>query len=87
MQTLNVKKRCVVHIIKMYIDRCPEEVMAKGCYLKPLQKYENSVVWFSTVPLGNKLNGMVKSMMSEAGVKGYFTKHSLQVTAVSKLFQ
>lgn len=26
-------------------------------------------------------------MMSEAGVEGYYTNHSLQVTAVSRLFQ
>ena len=30
---------------------------------------------------------MVKIMMSEAGVEGYYTNHSLRVTAVSRLFQ
>ena len=31
-------------------------------------------VWYSTVPFGhNKLNSMVKTMMSEAGVEGYYT--------------
>ena len=41
------------------------------------------------MPLGhNKLNGMVKTMMSEAGVEGYYTNHSLRAkTAVSTLFQ
>ena len=40
--------------------------------------------WFSTIPLGhNKLNSMVKTMMAEAGVKGYFTNHSLRATTVS----
>ena len=40
------------------------------------------------VPLGhNKLNSMVKTMMSEAGVEGYYTNHSLRATAVIRLFQ
>ena len=30
---------------------------------------------------------MVKTMMSEAGVEGYYTNHSLRATAVSRLFQ
>ena len=39
------------------------------------------------MPLGhNKLNSMVKTM-SEAGVEGYYTNHSLRATAVSRLFQ
>jgi site-specific recombinase XerD len=40
------------------------------------------------MPLGhNKLNSMVKCMMSKAGVKGYFTNHSLRATIISRLFQ
>ena len=30
---------------------------------------------------------MVKMMMAKAGIKGYFTHHSLQATAVSRLSQ
>ena len=40
------------------------------------------------MPLGhNKLSSLVKTMMSEAGVEGYYTNHSLRATAVSRLFQ
>ena len=40
------------------------------------------------MPLGhNKLNSMVKTMMSEAGVEGYYPNHSLRATAVSRLFR
>ena len=36
----------------------------------------------------NKLNSMVKTTMSEAGVEGYYhTNHSLQATTVCRLFQ
>ena len=40
------------------------------------------------MPLGhNKLNSMVKIMMREAGVEGYYTNHSLRATAFSRSFQ
>ena len=42
------------------------------------------------MPLGhNKLNTMVKTMTSEAGVESYYiyTNHSLRATTVSRLFQ
>ena len=40
------------------------------------------------MPLGhNKLNSMVKTMMSEAGVEGYHTNHSLRATPFSRLLQ
>ena len=35
----------------------------------------------------NKLNSMVKTMMSEACADGYYTNHSLRATAVSRLFE
>ena len=45
-------------------------------------------IFYSTVPLGhNKLNSIVKTMMSEAGVEGYYTNHSLRATALSRLFK
>ena len=63
-------------ISQTYIERCPKES----------QKYENRAIWFSTIPLDhNKLNSMVKTMMAESGVKGYFTNHSLRATTVSRL--
>ena len=40
------------------------------------------------MPLGHsKLNSMVKTMMSERGVEGYYTNHSLRATVVSRFFQ
>ena len=77
-------ERCVVRIVDTYTKRCPKD----SFYLKPLQKFKGKSVWYSTVPLGhNKLNSMVKTMMSEAGVEGYYINHLLRATAVSRLFQ
>ena len=36
---------------------------------------------------GEEIYIMMKIMMSEAGVEGYYTNHSLRATAVSRLFQ
>ena len=81
-------ERCVVGIVDTYIKRCPKDSLLNTFYLKPLQKFKGKSVWYSTVPLGhNKLNTMLKAMVSEAGVEGYCTNHSLRATAVSRLFQ
>ena len=81
-------ERYVVQIVDTYMKRCPKDSLLNAFYLKPLQKFKGKSVWYSTVPLGhNKLNSMVKTMMSEAGVQGYYTNHSLRATAVSRLFQ
>ena len=79
-------ERCVV--VDTYKKRCPKDSLQNAFYLKPLQKLKGKSVWYSTVPLGhNKPNSMMKTMMSEAGVEGYYTNHSLRATAVSRLFQ
>ena len=81
-------ERCVVGIVDTYMKRCPKDSLLNAFYLRPLQKFKGKSVWYSAVPLGhNKLNSMGKIMMSEAGVEGYYTNHSLRATAVSRLFQ
>ena len=81
-------ERCVVRIVDTYTRRCPKDSLLNAFYLKPLQKFKGKSVWYSTVPLGhNKLNSMVKTMMSEAGVEGYYTNHSLRATTVSRLLE
>ena len=81
-------ERCVVRIVDTYMKRCPKDSLLNAFYPKPLQKFKGKSVWYSTVPLAhNKLNSMVKTMMSEAGVEGYYANHSLRATAVSRLSQ
>lgn len=81
-------KRCIVRILKTYIKRCPTQALEKAFYLKPLKKYSNREFWYCSVPLGhNKLQNVIKSMMTEAGIEGYWTNHSLRATAVTRLFQ
>ncbi len=60
----------------------------KAFYLRPLQNYEKKRIWFCNVPLRrHKLPGMVRCIMNQEGVSGYFTNHSLQATAVSRLLR
>ena len=67
-------ERCVVGIVDTYMKRCPKDSLQNAFYLKPLQKFKGKSVWYSTVPLGhNKPNSAMKTMMSEAGVEGYYT--------------
>lgn len=62
------------------------EEMSERCFTKCF--LPKALLWYSTVPLDHdKLNSMVKTMMNEACAKGYYTNHSLQATAVSRLFQ
>ena len=53
-----------------------------------MQHFKDKTIWFTTEPLGqNKPNSMVRCMMNESGARGHFTNHSLQATAVARLFQ
>ena len=81
-------EKCIVRIVKSYIERCPKEALDNAFYLKPLQNYEQKKFWYCSVPLGhNTLKNVVQSMMKEAGVDGFFTNHSLRATAATRLFQ
>ena len=43
--------------------------------------------WYSRIPIGhNKLADTVPRLMREAGIDGYFTNHSLRVTATTRLY-
>ena len=65
------KERCVVHIVKTYIERCPEADMVRGVYLTPLKKFRNKNLWLSTMPLGhNKLNSHDKMHDEHGWCKG-----------------
>ena len=44
-------------------------------------------MWFKKVPLGHcKLSEVVPRLMRDAGIPGYFTNHSLRVTAATRLY-
>ena len=79
-------EKCFVHLYKVYTPRCPVDRPANAFYLKPLSK-PKSQVWYSKVALGhNALQQTVPRLMKNAGYTGYYTNHSLRVSAASRLY-
>ena len=43
--------------------------------------------WYTHVPIGhNKLSESIPQLMRDAGIPGYFTNHSLQATATTRMY-
>ena len=78
--------RCLVQLFVKYNQLCPKDCPDGALYLTPV-KNPTSDCWFSCVPIGhNKLADTVPCLMREAGIDGYFTNHSLWVTATTRLY-
>ena len=81
------QSKCLVRIIEKYMGLCPKYYSKKNFYLqslvkpKPTQWYGNQVVGMNT------LSTVVKELMKEAGIDGFFTNHSLRQTGGTHLFQ
>ena len=83
-------ERCLVYLLDLYLSKIPQRAKDKDIfYCKPLQKYKHeSDIWYSEQPRGKHfLNGMVKSMCSEAKLQGGYTNHSLRASGATELFQ
>ena len=78
--------RCLVQLFVKYNQLCPKDRPDGALYLTPV-KNPTPDCWFSRVPIGhNKLADTVPCLMREAGIDGYFTNHSLRVTATTRLY-
>ena len=65
---------------------CPSDCPDGALYLTPL-KNPTQECWYRRIPIGhNKLADTVPCLMREAGIDGYFTNHSLRVTATTRLY-
>ena len=79
-------KRCLVRLYQKYNSLCPHDRPDNAFYLTPLV-IPRKDCWFKKVPLGHcKLSEVVPSLMRSAGISGYFTNHSLRVTAATRLY-
>ena len=80
-------KRCPVRIVEKYMSLCPAVTGKKNFYLKSLTK-PRLTQWFGNQVVGqNTLASVVKVLMEEAGIEGFFTNHSLRRTGGTRLFQ
>lgn len=78
--------RCIVNVFQLYLSKLPAERPPSVFYFKPLVTCAKPV-WFSKQPVGRqKLENIVKDIMNDAGVDGFFTNHSLRATTATRLF-
>lgn len=79
-------ERCFVRLYKVYNSRCPVDRSPNAFYLKPLSAPRGHV-WYGKVALGhNTLQNTVPRLMKSANFPGYYTNHSLRVSAATRLF-
>ena len=83
-------ERCVLRIVKTYIEQYPKGSLdINAFYLSRCKNTKVRMFGFllSLWVIINSVNSMGKTMMAKAGIKEYFTNHSLRATAVSRLGQ
>ena len=80
--------RCPVRLVEKYMKLCPENYYAKpNFYLQSLQKPTPSRWYASQVVGENTLGKVIKTMLHDARIDGYFTGHSLRRSGTTRLFQ
>ena len=81
------KTRCTVRLVEKYLSLCPPYYRKENFYLqcktKPTPK-----VWFQEQVIGrNTIGKVVKMMMTDAKIEGFFTNHSLRRSGGTRLFR
>jgi len=77
-------RKCLVNL---YNSKCSRDRPKNAFYLKPLKK-SRSDCWYQNVAVGqNSLSSTVKRLCQQGGFSGYFTNHSLQTTAATRMFE
>lgn len=79
--------RCPVRLVDKYVSLCPPYYKKPNFYLQSKQKL-TPIQWYTTKVVGsNTLAKVVKQLLSDAKIDGYFTNHSLRRSAPTRLFQ
>ena len=79
--------RSLPSLFKVYVSHRPNNDPNSRFYLRPLTKKGNNGVWYSKQCIGiHKVENMVKNLMKDAGIEGYFTNHSLRATNATRLY-
>lgn len=83
----NNTDECPIKIYQKYINLLPEKRDESSFYFQPLSKPKPHV-WFFLQSVGhNKLEGLVKGIMSAAGFVGNFSNHSLRASTTTRLYR
>jgi len=76
-----------LHSSSIHQSLCPIDRPNGAFYLKPLDN-PKAGVWFSKTAIGhNTLAKAIKRLCEVAGIKGYFTNHSLRACTATRLFE
>lgn len=85
--SLNVPRKCIVRLYKLYNSKCPQNPPDGAFYLRCREK-PSADVWYASVAVGhNALANTVKHLCKQAQVDGYYTSHSLRASAATRLFE
>ena len=80
--------RCPVRLIEKYMSLCPVNYTKKdNFYLQALQKPTPKQWYGSQVVGSHTLSKVIKNLMKDAEIEGYFTNHSARRTGGTRLFQ
>ena len=82
-------KRCPVRIIDKYMSLLPavRENRKANFYLRSLERF-TPAQWYSEQVVGlNTLRKIMSEISEKAGLKGFFTNHSLRRSGTTRLFQ
>ena len=81
-------QRCPVRLVQKYINLCPLLYIKKGnFYLQSLQKVTSNQ-WYGEQVVGQQsISKVIKKLMEEGDIQGYFTNHSARRTGGTCLFQ
>ena len=81
------QKRCPIQLVEKYMSLCLPSGKCNNFYLQLLQR-PNPKRWYSNQVVGqNSISKVVKQMMCDANIEGFFTNHSLRRTGGTRLFR
>ena len=78
---------CPVCLVEKYLSLCPRYYLKPKFYLQSLQKLA-ATRWYAGQVVGQTTLGkVIKTMLHNAKLEGYFTGHSLRCSGITRLFQ
>ena len=79
--------RCPVRLVEKYIKLCPPFFKKSNFYLQSHAK-PYAKTWYANQVVGqNSLAKVIKTMLHDARIDGFFTGHSLRRSGTTRLFQ
>ena len=80
--------RCPVRLFEKYLSLCPKGYTKKPNFYLQSLKCHTPKQWYGREVVGsNKVKEVVKQLLSDAKIDGYFTNHSLRRSGGTRLFQ